>query len=240
MSVDTTTGEIIEFDPAAAERRAERIVLRLDAIVENYRMVLPMIREAIEKRDDIALGYRSPGDYVSDRFGQSLSGLGIEARRAVVHELTDAGLSTRAIAPVIGTSHMTVQNDIEKSGVKAFTPARPIAPAANSGSTITTTTGTVIAETKHIDIDRPRPPKPTTGIDGKTYTRRPMPPQVSRDEQDRLDALDRDRARVIGFLNGWPTAHRLLNGDKDRAEILNGLAGPYRDKFLQIESEHFA
>lgn len=109
--VNYATGEVVELDSAAAERRAERITLRLDAIADNYRAVLPMIREAIEKRDDIALGYRSPGDYVSDRFGQSLAGLGIEVRRAVVGELTQAGLSTRAIAPVVGASQKTVARD---------------------------------------------------------------------------------------------------------------------------------
>lgn len=91
--VNAETGELLDLDRAAAERRAERITMRLDAIAENYSRVLPMIREAIEKRDDLALGYRSPGDYVRDRFGQSLAGLGIEVRRAVVGELTEAGLS---------------------------------------------------------------------------------------------------------------------------------------------------
>ena len=80
MSVlNTETGEILDLDRAAAERRAERITLRLDAIADNYRAVLPMIREAIEKRDDLALGYRSPGDYVSDRF--ALTNRFAEARR---------------------------------------------------------------------------------------------------------------------------------------------------------------
>ena len=41
---------VVEFDHAAAERRAERIRLRLDSIADNYGAVMPMIREAIEKR----------------------------------------------------------------------------------------------------------------------------------------------------------------------------------------------
>jgi hypothetical protein len=75
---------------------------------------MPMIREAIELRDDLALGYRSPGDYIRDRFGSALSKLGLDLRREVVRELTDAGLSTRAIAPVVGVSHMTVSRDRER------------------------------------------------------------------------------------------------------------------------------
>lgn len=109
-TVNPETGELL--DPSAAERRAMKIGLRLDAIAENYQAVMPMIREAIDLRDDIALGYRSPGDYVSDRFGQALSKLGMELRREVVRELTDAGMSTRAIAPVVGVHHSTVADDV--------------------------------------------------------------------------------------------------------------------------------
>lgn len=109
--VDIATGEIVEFDKAAAERRAERITLRLDAIADNYVAVMPMIREAIEKRDDLALGYRSPGEYVADRFGGALQRLGVDVRREVVRELTAAGMSTRAIAPVVGVSQQMVQKD---------------------------------------------------------------------------------------------------------------------------------
>lgn len=158
--VNIATGELVDLDAAAAERRAERISLRLDAIADNYRAVLPMIREAIEKRDDLALGYRSPGDYVSDRFGQALAGLGIEVRRAVVGELTAAGLSTRAIAPVVGVHFDTVARDAR---VVDTTP-----------------------DDDWPEDDLPTPttfdPEPTptvTGIDGKTYTR-PTPSKPRR------------------------------------------------------------
>lgn len=166
--VNTETGELVEFDAAAAERRAERITLRLDAIADNYRAVLPMIREAIEKRDDIALGYRSPGDYVSDRFGQSLAGLGIEVRRAVVGELTQAGLSTRAIAPVVGVSHEIVRRD---QGVNKLTPAPP----APQGEAAPSVAPQAPVDSKPVQGPRQEPSdvalRPAvTGIDGKTYS----------------------------------------------------------------------
>lgn len=163
--VNTETGEIVEFDRAAAERRAERITLRLDAIADNYRAVLPMIREAIEKRDDLALGYRSPGEYVADRFGQSLAGLGIEVRRAVVGELMQAGLSTRAIARVVGASRMAVQRDRD-AGVTTVTP---------DPEPIPTPEGEVApgsaSELPPVELATPHPP--VTGIDGKTYSHTP-------------------------------------------------------------------
>lgn len=185
------SAEVIAIDFAAAERRAERITLRLEAIADNYNAVLPMIREAIEKRDDMALGYRSPGEYVADRFGQSLAGLGVDVRRAVVGELTQAGLSTRAIAPIVGVHHDTVARD-RQAGVVDTTPDQTPEPAAcgeavqGPGRTpegeVAPALGDEQATTQEQDCDTPRPP--VTGIDGKTYRpsskplaprRRPLP-----------------------------------------------------------------
>ena len=134
-TVDVTTGEIVEFDRAAAERRAERITLRLESIADNTEAVKGMIREAVEKRDDVALGYRSLGEYVSDRFGGSLSRLGIEVRRAFVSELTQAGMSTRAIAPVVGVNQATVVRDVARdAGASPQTPEPAIGGEAEAGS----------------------------------------------------------------------------------------------------------
>lgn len=188
--VNTETGELIEFDKAAAERRAERITLRLDSIAENYRMVLPMIREAIEKRDDMALGYRSPGDYVSDRFGRSLAGLGMDVRRAVVGELTEAGLSTRAIAPVVDVTHKTVVKDAQaiRAGGTPVPPESPI--DRGVAASLQTLQGEAASDDAAATPDdesdsepqpeRPVHPRPAvTGIDGKTY-KRPEPKAAPR------------------------------------------------------------
>jgi len=234
--VNHETGEILEFDTAAAERRAERITLRLDAIAENYARVLPLIREAIEKRDDIALGYRSPGEYVSDRFGQSLAGLGVEVRRAVVGELTEAGLSTRAIAPVVGTSHMTVKADRD-AGVKPFTPAPQAPPAV-----LPETKGQGVDQHKATGEDSPTVgesmtqdgedfgnPRPAiTGIDGKTYT--PPKPRLAPvansaewDDQDRAEELASNLARNLSL------TYALTNADR-RAEYIANWSRGIKDR----------
>lgn len=111
-------------DTNAAERRAIKISLRLDTIADNYEAVMPMIREAIELGDHLTLGYRSPGDYLSDRFGKTLSRLPIGVRREAVGELTDAGLSTRAIGAVLDVSNYTVSKDRQalEAGVRSLTP----------------------------------------------------------------------------------------------------------------------
>lgn len=157
--VNTDTGEIVELDRAAAERRAERITLRLDAIADNYAAVMPMIRESIEKQDHAALGYRSVGEYVADRFGGSLQRLGVDVRRAVVGELTAAGMSTRAIAPVVGVSREAVRRDVSAiAGDNTVSPA-PQTPASPS-----------LGEDGDEAGQTPEA-RPVVGIDGKTYSR---------------------------------------------------------------------
>lgn len=209
--VDTTTGEVIEFDRAAAERRAERINLRLEAIASNYAAVMPMIREAIAKRDDLALGYRSPGEYVSDRFGHALSGLGIEVRRQVVRELTDAGMSTRAIAPVVGTSHMQVKRDLD-SPVTDVTPAQDDPSHAATGGVVTPPADPPAVDDEPGEWVEPTPAaaprRSVTGIDGKTYTR-PTPTPVSPERQREAE-LDRGRQDTCTGIA--EAVHTLRNG----------------------------
>lgn len=226
--VNTETGELVEFDTAAAERRAERITLRLDTIADNYAAVMPMIRESIEQRDDLALGYRSPGDYVADRFGGSLQRLGMEVRRAVVGELTAAGLSTRAIAPVVGVSHMTVKRDVE-APVTPVTPEPEFVSATEALAEITQTP--VVAEEG--EAEATTGPAPVVGIDGKTYSR-PAPARATpRPEAERslnVIALYAGKAaREAALLTPdqirriKPKADLWTVGLRDHVEALQGL-----------------
>lgn len=212
--VDYNTGEIVDYDRAAAERRAERITMRLDAIAENYSRVLPMIREAIEKRDDIALGYASPGAYVSDRFGQSLANLGMDVRREVVRELTEAGMSTRAIAPVVGVGKSTVERDsqvshmghlVQTSGSDTHTAASGHAPENRPEEGTSSQETPLNREERHDEASSSATPPPVTGLDGKTYTRpapRPLAAvnEAEWDEQDRAEELARNLARNLSLL----------------------------------------
>lgn len=96
-----------------AEKITTRIDLRLTTAAENFTAARELIREAIEKQAHVALGFASPGAYLAAKFGGSLQALGFEQRREVVQELSDAGLSTRAIAPVVGVSQKTVNRDAQ-------------------------------------------------------------------------------------------------------------------------------
>lgn len=156
------------YDTAAAERRAERIRLRLDSIADNITTVLPMIREAIEKNDHAALGYRSVGEYVADRFGSALSRLPVDLRRPVHNELHAAGMSTRAIASVTGASKNTVTGDlrhVSQIGTRAVD--------RETGEILDDPTPATVVP-KVVDT----PATATTGIDGKTYTRKSSAPKT--------------------------------------------------------------
>lgn len=111
------TGEVIEeMTRVEAERITSRIADKLDSIADDYEQVVPLIGEALTRNAWKSLGYASPTDYVSERFSGSLKRLPLEVRRPVVKELSEAGMSTRSIAPVIGASRMAVQRDLD-SGV---------------------------------------------------------------------------------------------------------------------------
>lgn len=51
--------------------------------------------------------------YVSARFAWALTCLPVEVRRPVVAQLSAAGMSTRAIAPIVGTTQKTVVKDTQ-------------------------------------------------------------------------------------------------------------------------------
>jgi transposase len=108
-----------------AEEEADHITLRislkLDTLADAHESVMPLIREAIERRAYVALGYPSLSAYVADRFDDSLSRLGVDMRREVVKELSAAGISTRAIAPVVGVAKSTVERD-QQAAVPQGTP----------------------------------------------------------------------------------------------------------------------
>jgi hypothetical protein len=234
--VNMHTGEIVDLDRAAAERRAERITLRLDAIADNYRAVMPMIREAIEKRDDMALGYRSPGDYVSDRFGQSLAGLGIEVRRAVVGELTAAGLSTRAIAPVVGVTRQMVSKDIAAGGNRVATSQNPQGEDAQAAVDPIPPLTREDDEQGPATAPEPRPAAPcarpeattVTGIDGKAY---PKPTPRATPRKPITDAF---RDRLYDLTLKAESLHRLIEDDRWSTNAKKLATAKNRNELLRI------
>lgn len=81
-----------------------------DRIKAHVAELLPLIKEAFERRADVALGYSNWVDYCD----AELTGLRlpINQRREAVAELRQTGMSTRAIGAALGVTEGTVRNDL--------------------------------------------------------------------------------------------------------------------------------
>lgn len=110
----------------------------------------------------IALGYASWGDYIKGEFNHAPLSLPREERKAVVSLLRGQGMSTRAIAPVIGVDKDTVRRDLS-GGVNTPPDSEPL--------DVEEVDEDVLAE----ELIAAEPVK-ITGLDGKTYTPKPQSP----------------------------------------------------------------
>lgn len=246
--VSHETDEVVKFDRAAAERRAQQIEARLTAVGESFTTAMQKIREAIEQRDDIALGYRSPGDYIRDRFGRALSGLPVEMRREAVRELTEAGMSTRAIAPVVDVSQQQVARDRQVTLHVSPAPQAP-EPTIPQGEPVSRDVGSGQApEGEGSPGDSPvrdaaasapdvraapRPPAPVTGIDGKTYNR-PTPKAKPEPIKPRRRPLpDSFFTATVEARKKVESLHRLIADDRF-PQNAEKVAAAHRNDLLRI------
>ena len=109
------------MDAGEARRLTERIRLTATTFAESREKLMALVTEAKDGHAHIALGYGSWTDYLSDVLGEEPLRLARDDRRELVTALAAEGMSTRAIAPIVGASHQTVANDLE-SPVKNLTP----------------------------------------------------------------------------------------------------------------------
>lgn len=230
--VNHETGEIIDtIDADEARRLTDAAQHEFRSSREHFDRAWSLIEQAVEGGGHVALGYRSPGDYLHAEFDGVLSGLDVTERRVAVRTMTDWGLSTRAIAPVIGVSHVQVTKDRHAGGNPVTT--SPKNPAAEPTSTVSSES-TSVADTQQepeggstdaaakpvTDGTAPAaPPPPIVGIDGKTYARptpkplKPVVDEVAWTEQDRAEELASNLAVNISLL------YALTNPER-RAEFI--------------------
>jgi hypothetical protein len=144
------------------------------AYIREQQAELPRrVAEAYAGRAWVALGYPS-WEAMCEAEGLCLR-LPRDERPALVLELTGAGLSTRAIAPIVGVTHMTVQRDL--AGGTNVPPDRRSSGVQN----------------------RTPEDAPLTGRDGKSYRRptpKPPPPTPDPDAQRAL-ALEQSAIGLI-------------------------------------------
>lgn len=142
--------------PVLTENQAQELTAKIYGHID---MAWELIKKAYYGRADKALGYESWDDYCKGEFHGAQLRLPLDKRREVVKTLTEAGLSTRAIASATGASRPTVTKD-QKAQVgnigpvakvpgldgKIRTPKAPNESGTTTGGTVIVIDGTFVNE----------------------------------------------------------------------------------------------
>lgn len=106
-----------------ARRLTERIRYSALAVRDGMEKLQALVEEAQAGQAHVALGYKSWTAYLADTLGQEPLRLPRDQRQELVGYLAGEGMSTRAIAPIVGVSHEQVRQDT--STVKNLTVEQP-------------------------------------------------------------------------------------------------------------------
>jgi hypothetical protein len=251
----------VDYTPMTAtdaERITTRIGLKLGIIADDYESVMPLLREAIDRKAYDALGYRSHSDYMADRFRDSLAWLPADSRRGVVRELTAAGMSTRGIAPIVGVNQSTVIRD-QKSGDASASPKAPISleeliPNPEERADILVMADVTEAEFEAIlaearaegDLSRANvvrkiksvatvtgevieTPTKVIGLNGKQYSRQPTKPRRRRPLTDQFAFASSDLGKAVEHIERLVADDRFPRNKDAVARDANLMSG-YRDR----------
>lgn len=205
-----------------AERATERIRVALDRVSNAWATLGERIKEAYQRRADLALGYGSWAEY-ADAELKPTEGIAAEVRRQLVGMLSQAGMSTRAIAPTVGASVGTVHSD-RASGVHRLNTS-PESESTADDSVIDSETGEVhespeawfaAVRTERDTENAPREaPQTVTGLDGKTYTRpAPKPNSEASPTSKRRPLTDQFFDAAYDLNRRVESVHRLTEDDR--------------------------
>jgi len=165
--------------PAEAQRLTQRIKLTAGSIRDGMFKLRNLVDEAKASNAWQVLGFASWTAYLADALGSEPMRLGRDERRELVDYLAGEGMSTRAIAPIVGADRKTVMNDIHvvqngpRTDVPVSVPEAGTVPDAVSGEvtgeveppalspvtdepyTVDPATGEVTFDTEQLDPDGP-------------------------------------------------------------------------------------
>ena len=169
--------DVMQIDVDGARRLTERIRLTAVGVGEGIDKLRLLVTQAKESRAHVALGYASWQSYLADVLGETPLRLEREVRKELSAELSEQGMSTRAIAAIVGVDHSTVVRD-RASGAYAPLAApdqfnHDVAEADAATSPLINAnplTGEII----DAEIVEPEPARVIEGLNGKTYTATPM------------------------------------------------------------------
>lgn len=179
---------------AEARRIDARIRAKVIAAVADIDAIRADVLEELQiARDDgvaEALGWSWPA-YLAD----VLAGAAILGdrghRREIVAWLADEGMSTRAIAPIVGVDQATVVRDLASGDASASPDEISIGSLVSPDDEMYD-----VDESPAIDPALDDEPKPITGLDGKIYPPRPSAPlRLVETEEQRAARLAADEQR---------------------------------------------
>lgn len=184
-----------------ARRITERIRVTAVTFAESRQRLIDLVQVAKDGQAHVALGYASWTGYLSEVLGEEPMRLTRDDRKEMVQLLAAEGMSTRAIAPIVGVSNKTVHQDLASEVLPKVTPEPP---------TIATADRVIVAEQRHVNIDSGEITEPPTitGMDGKQYTRPTKP-------APRAEALPSQFSSAIVELNRVMTRlHKLQENNR--------------------------
>lgn len=207
--------EIAKVTGEEARRITDQICLLIDSTAQNMARLAERVQEAYRLRVDKALGYGSWQEYASAEFAPHTNSMSASIRRELVGYLSQAGLSTRAQAPVLGVSHPAIikaQKSIENQVVTSVTTSD------NDGETVTPyPTVTVSVGLDGKSYHRPAPSEPAEMVDantGEILERKPRRTPLPK----LFDAQIVNLTRTVGRLSELADDERF---GKNRIDIRN-------------------
>ena len=212
--------EIAKVTGEEARRITDQICLLIDSTAQNMARLAEKVQEAYRLRVDKALGYGSWQEYASAEFAPHTNSMSASIRRELVGYLSQAGLSTRAQAPVLGVDYSTVSRD-KKQVLRNATPEIPSRyndPQGDSDESVTPApTVTVSVGLDGKSYHRPAPFEPAEMVDadtGEILERKPRRTPLPK----LFDAQIVNLTRTVGRLSELADDERF---GKNRIDIRN-------------------
>lgn len=209
-----------------SERDARVLTERIRLTAHNYTeardKLIRYVQEAKDGNAHEALGYASWTAYLAETLGEEPMRLARDERQEMVKVLSAEGMSTRAIAPIVGVSHKTVVKDGQAN--RQVVPRVPPAPNSDAELISGAEWSPEAVEDEPRFTDEPGHVQPVTGMDGKTYTR----PEPKEPQKPRAEAITSQFSSVIVDLNRvLDRFHRIsndtnFNRNKSQIETLHG------------------
>ncbi|MDQ2782706.1 MAG: helix-turn-helix domain-containing protein, partial [Actinomycetota bacterium] len=154
--------------PTAATLRHNKIAGLLSTMLDTREDLLEVVVEAKASDDHLAFGYASWTAYVAGEFAAMLADLNRDDRRLAALALAETGMSSRALAPVLGISDRQVRRDIGEVGHDV--PPDHEGQVSHRGRPAVEQVGSHFPPDDDAQVGHDVPPA-VTGLDGKRYER---------------------------------------------------------------------